>query len=157
MIAERADYEQLRKWHAKTKDELKMKTDELLASASRVVSLEAQLEIESQKCQVLAEDLKNCDSHKQVDELVKMAWRVRDEAMERKNQVQISLAKSRIEVMQISSQLMEAVQQKAELSQKLAQFEVSLGNKKLSSGDKILRSQGVVQSKSGRLIGGKST
>lgn len=125
MIAERSDYEQLRKWHAKTKDELKVKSDELMQKTTRVLNLETRFEILQQKLNVLSNDLKNCDNYVNSDELVKLAWKVRDEAMERKNQVQISLAKTRIEVMQISSQLMEAVQQKAELSQKLAQFEVS--------------------------------
>lgn len=42
----------------------------------------------------------------------------------RKNTVEIELAKTRIELMHINSQLMEAVQQKVELSQQLDQWQV---------------------------------
>lgn len=125
MIIERNDYEQLKRWHAKLVAELKHKSEQLVECESKVIDLETKLSIEVDKCKLLRNDLENCDNYTQADSLVKMAWKVRDEAVERKNSVQISLAKSRIEVMQISSQLIEAVQQKAELSQKLAQFEVS--------------------------------
>lgn len=87
--------------------------------------LEAQLDAERHKCRLATQDLANCDKLDAADELLKLAWLARDEAVERKNAVQVSLAKSRIETMQVSSQLMEAVQQKAELSHRLAQFEVS--------------------------------
>lgn len=42
----------------------------------------------------------------------------------RKNAVEIELARTRIDVMHINSQLMEAVQQKVELSQQLEQWKV---------------------------------
>lgn len=125
MIAERAEFEALKKRHAKLADELKSKADALLSCESSLIEARAKLDGCEQRVAQLKSDLENCDNFVNADELVKLAWKVRDEAVERKNTLQISLAKSRIEIMQTSSQLMEAVQQKAELSQRLAQFEVS--------------------------------
>merc|ERR1712241_846836 len=47
----------------------------------------------------------------------------RDAAVKRKNNTEIELARTRIDVMQINSQLMEAIQQKVELSQQLDQWQ----------------------------------
>lgn len=66
-------------------------------------------------------DLDNTQAGK--DELIKKAWDVRDAAVKRKNDTQIELARSRIDVMQINSQLLEAIQQKVELSQQLDQWQ----------------------------------
>lgn len=131
MIAERADYEQLQKKHSRLSDELKRKEEELLAVSGVKLEQEARLGGLEEKCKILSDDLSNCDKPK--EEIVKLAWKARDEAVERKNAAEISLAKTRIENMQISSQLMEVVQQKGELSQKLAQFEVSSPGQEVDS------------------------
>lgn len=123
MIAERADYEQLQKLHAKLSEEARKKDDQLLALSMVKTEQETKLANLEERCKILSIDLSNCDKPK--EEIVRMAWKARDEAVERKNAAEIALAKTRIENMQISSQLMEVVQQKGELSQKLAQFEVS--------------------------------
>ena len=60
------------------------------------------------------------------DELIKKAWEVRDAAVKRKNATQIELARSRIDVMQVNSQLLEAIQQKVELSQQLDQWQADM-------------------------------
>ena len=60
------------------------------------------------------------------DEIVRRAFELRDQAVQRKNQVEIELAKTRIECMHVNSQLMEAIQQKVELSQQLDQWEASV-------------------------------
>lgn len=122
MIGERADYEQLQKLYAKLNDQLRKKNDEALRFHSDNIELKAKLEATGERCQMLANDLENCDT-KTKEEIVKLAWKARDEAVARKNAAEIGLAKTRIENMQISSQLMEVVQQKGELSQRLAQFE----------------------------------
>jgi len=44
--------------------------------------------------------------------MVKRAWELRDQAVARKNAVEIELAKTRIECMHVNGQLMEAIQQK---------------------------------------------
>lgn len=123
MIAERADYEQLKRIHSKLSEEMRKKDDQLLELSVAKTEQETKLAALEERCTILSNDLSNCDKPK--EEIVKLAWRARDEAVERKNAAEISLAKTRIENMQISSQLMEVVQQKGELSQRLAQFEVS--------------------------------
>ncbi|PSN41505.1 Bicaudal D-related protein [Blattella germanica] len=60
------------------------------------------------------------------DEVVRKAWDVRDAAVARKNAVEVELAKTRIDVMQANSQLMEAIQQKVELSQQLEQWQMDM-------------------------------
>lgn len=121
MISERADFEQLRKLHTKVCEEIRLKNDELLKLNAQNIEQAAQLSVLQDECNLLKEDLENCDRPK--EEIVNLAWKTRDEAVARKNNAEIQLAKTRIENMQISSQLMEVVQQKGELSQKLAQFE----------------------------------
>jgi coiled-coil domain-containing protein 64 len=68
-------------------------------------------------------DLEN--THLARDEVVHKAWEVRDAAVSRKNAVEVELAKTRIDVMQANSQLIEAIQQKVELNQQLEQWQVS--------------------------------
>lgn len=53
---------------------------------------------------------------------------MRDNAVARKNACEIELARTRIDVMQVNSQLMEAIQQKVELSQQLEQWQVGLSH-----------------------------
>ena len=60
------------------------------------------------------------------DELIKKAWEVRDAAVKRKNNTEIELARTRIDLMQVNSQLLEAIQQKVELSQQLDQWQVDM-------------------------------
>lgn len=65
------------------------------------------------------------DTHLAKDEIIRRAWEVRDQAVSRKNAAEIELARTRIDVLQINSQLLEAIQQKVELSQQLDQWQVS--------------------------------
>lgn len=65
------------------------------------------------------------DSELAKDEIIRRAWEVRDQAVARKNAAEIELARTRIDVLQINSQLLEAIQQKIELSQQLEQWQVN--------------------------------
>ena len=69
----------------------------------------------------LRSDLQQSEAGRDV--LIKKAWETRDAAVKRKNNTEIELARTRIDVMQINSQLMEAIQQKVELSQQLDQWQ----------------------------------
>jgi coiled-coil domain-containing protein 64 len=86
------------------------------------------------------------DTHLARDEVVRKAWEVRDVAVARKNTVEVELAKTRIDVMQANSQLMEAIQQKVELSQQLEQWQVSdsdcIGNIRTLFGIETIHSHG---------------
>lgn len=126
MIAERNEYEQLRRMYAKLNEEARKSNEQVIALEAQNLEQECKLNELTERCSILAEDLKNCDNNIGKEEIVALAWRARDHAVERKNACEIALAKTRIENMQINSQLMEVVQQKGELSRKLAQFEVSV-------------------------------
>ena len=82
---------------------------------------EKQLSAATEERDTLREDISNTAAGK--DELIKKAWDVRDAAVKRKNDTMIELARARIDVMQINSQLLEAIQQKVELSQQLDQWQ----------------------------------
>ena len=51
---------------------------------------------------------------------------IRDEAVEAKNNSEVELAKNRIELLQVNSQLLETVEHKVKLSQDLEEAEVSM-------------------------------
>lgn len=121
MIGERADYEQLKRLQARLCDELRLKEHELLRLAGENIEQRARLAGLEERAELLQADL--AASGGPPEELVQLAWRARDQAVERKNGAEIQLARARIENMQVSGQLMEVVRQKGELSQKLAQFE----------------------------------
>ena len=91
-------------------------TFQLDVSAARLSAVEEERD-------TLRDDLNNTELSK--EELIKKAWETRDSAVARKNAAEIELARMRIDVMQVSSQLMESVQQKIELSQQLEQWQVS--------------------------------
>ena len=82
---------------------------------------EVQLKAAEEERDTLKDDVANSEAGKDV--LIKKAWETRDAAVKRKNNTEIELAKTRIDVMQINSQLMEAIQQKVELSQQLDQVQ----------------------------------
>jgi len=123
MIAERNELEQLQKRHNKLSEQLKAKDEQLLQLEALKLEQSTRLDALEERCKTLEQDLDSCQGNKSKEEIVRLAWQARDEAVARKNAAEIALAKTRIENMQISSQLMEVVQQKGELSQKLAQFE----------------------------------
>ena len=60
---------------------------------------EVQLKAAEEERDTLRSDIENCDASKDV--LIKKAWDTRDAAVKRKNNTEIELAKTRIDVMQI--------------------------------------------------------
>lgn len=69
-------------------------------------------------------DLARSDLGASGDAALQEARSLRDTALASRNTVQVELARTRIDVLQVNSQLMEAVQQKIELSQQLEQWQV---------------------------------
>lgn len=106
-------------------EELKRKSEELTRLTTQITIQETELAATKEERDQLKQDM-NSSNVMGKEEIVKRAWEVRDQAVARKNLVEIELAKTRIEVMHINSQLMEAIQQKVELSQQLEQWQVSL-------------------------------
>lgn len=104
------------------KDTIKRLSEENNELIKKFTLIDVQLKSSKEENDNLKETIENSNLPK--DEIIKRTMRMREEATARKNQVEIELAKTRIEVMHINSQLMESVQQKVELSQQLEQWQV---------------------------------
>ncbi|KAF6214424.1 hypothetical protein GE061_009167 [Apolygus lucorum] len=114
----------------KMSKELEAKTEELKRRGDTIMELTAKLSVRETELDCVKEerdqakiDLKEGGSK---EELIRKAWEVRDSAVARKNATQVELARTRIDVMQANSQLMEAIQQKIELSQQLEQWQMDM-------------------------------
>ncbi|XP_013788872.2 bicaudal D-related protein homolog [Limulus polyphemus] len=116
--------EKIQKDLAEKAEELKRKSEKISELTTKITVQEAELAALKEERDHLLDDVGNTKMAK--DEVVKKAWEVRDKAVARKNAVEIELAKTRIDVMHINSQLMEAIQQKVELSQQLDQWQVDM-------------------------------
>lgn len=114
----------MRKEMIERKDAIKRLTEENNELIKKFALMDVELKSSKEENENLKETIENSNLPK--DEIIKRTMKMREEATARKNQVEIELAKTRIEVMHINSQLMESVQQKVELSQQLEQWQVSL-------------------------------
>lgn len=114
-------FEKLERTLKKKEIESKQREDEMTELMSKLSVTEVKLRAAEEERDTLRDDIENSDASRDV--LIKKAWETRDAAVKRKNNTEIELAKTRIDVMQINSQLMEAVQQKVELSQQLDQWQ----------------------------------
>ncbi|KFM81670.1 Bicaudal D-related protein-like protein, partial [Stegodyphus mimosarum] len=124
-IAEdRETLEKVQKELVEKNEEIKRKTEEISQLTAKLTLQETELTALRESRDQLKDDVENSSLAK--DQVVKKAWEVRDQAVARKNAVEIELARTRIDVMHINSQLMEAVQQKVELSQQLEQWKLDM-------------------------------
>lgn len=94
-----------------------------------IITISGQLTIREAELAAVSEERDNArrdlsETHLAKDEIVKKAWELRDQAVQRKNKAEIEVARTRIDMMQVNSQLMEAIQQKIQLSQQLEQWQV---------------------------------
>merc|ERR1712079_532535 len=105
----------------KKEEESKARENEIKDLLSKLSVTELQLKAAEEDRDTLRSDLENSEAGRDV--LIKKAWETRDAAVKRKNNTEIELARTRIDVMQVNSQLMEAIQQKVELSQQLDQWQ----------------------------------
>ncbi|RWS30098.1 bicaudal D-related protein-like protein [Leptotrombidium deliense] len=124
LLEERTELQRLRKETVEKSDELKKLSEQNIELSTRVTLLETELKAVKEERDNLKECIESDATPK--DEIVKRAWELRDQAVARKNTVEIELAKTRIECMHVNSQLMEAIQQKIELSQQLEQWQVDM-------------------------------
>jgi len=135
------NYERLQRTLKQKDDDAKKREDEMRDLLSKLSVTEIKLKSATEERDTLRDDLENSDAGRDV--LIKKAWETRDAAVKRKNNTEIELAKTRIDVMQVNSQLMEAVQQKVSLSQQLDQWQQDVQellmenmNKKIAAGRK---------------------
>ncbi|XP_071748640.1 BICD family-like cargo adapter 1 isoform X2 [Lepeophtheirus salmonis] len=101
--------------------ELKMKKQDINSLQNQLTLAELKLLSAEEETTNLKNDMSSV--HLSKDQLIKQAWEVRDDAVKKKNEAEVSLAKERINLMQINSQLMEAIQQKIEISQRLEEWQ----------------------------------
>ncbi|KAL0273109.1 UNVERIFIED_CONTAM: hypothetical protein PYX00_005863 [Menopon gallinae] len=111
--------------------ELAEKNEELKARAELIIDLTGKLTLrEAELKKALEEkDIAKSDLAKvsdNPDDLIAEAREARDAAISRKGELELQLARVRIDLLQVNSQLMEAVQQKVELSQQLEQWQVDM-------------------------------
>ena len=107
-----------------TQDELKRRGEALLDTTSKLSVCEAELRGVREERDRARGDIE--DSELTKDEILAQAYKVRDQAVARKNRAEVELARTRIDVLQANSQLMEAIQQKIELSQQLEQWQMDM-------------------------------
>ncbi|KAM7283934.1 putative coiled-coil domain-containing protein 64A [Ixodes scapularis] len=124
MAEERLQSERLRRQLRDRCDELRRRTSELTEVKCQLSLHDTELQATHEECDLLRNDVGSSRMAK--DEIVKRAWDTRDRAVSRKNSTEIELAKTRIELMYIDDQLMEAIQQKVKISQQLEQGQVDM-------------------------------
>ena len=73
---------------------------------------------------LLAADILETETSK--DLIITKACSKRDEAVEAKNSAEVELAKNRIELLQVNSQLLETVEHKGKLAEQLEEAEVNM-------------------------------
>jgi len=105
-------------------EEAKRREEEATAFKNQLTLKDVELEATREERDTARCDVR--DTHLAKDEIIRRAWEVRDQAVGRKNAAEIELARTRIDVLQINSQLLEAIQQKIELSQQLEQWQVDM-------------------------------
>ncbi|OXU24729.1 hypothetical protein TSAR_000090 [Trichomalopsis sarcophagae] len=118
------ELEQTKDQLRQTQDELKRRGETLVESASKLKVCEAELQGAREERDRARNDIEHSQLSK--DEVLAQALQTRDQAVARKNKVEVELARTRIDMLQINSQLMEAIQQKIELSEQLEQWQMDM-------------------------------
>lgn len=118
------DLEHTKQQLKQVQDELKRRGEALLDTTSKLSVCEAELRGVREERDRARDDIE--DSELNRDEVIAQAYAVRDQAVARKNRAEVELARTRIDVLQVNSQLMEAIQQKIELSQQLEQWQMDM-------------------------------
>jgi len=104
--------------------EAKKMEEQIQGIKSKLALVSARLSAAEEERNILKSDMEEVNMSRDIR--IKNAWTTRDSAVTRKNEAEVDLAKCRIEMMQVNSQLLEAVQQKVKLSEQLDDWEVDL-------------------------------
>jgi len=116
--------DRLQRLLADKSEEAKRREDENINYQNQLTLKEVELDAVREERETARRDAS--ETHLAKEEIIRRAWEVRDQAVQRKNAAEIDLARTRIDVLQINSQLLEAIQQKIELSQQLDQWQVDM-------------------------------
>lgn len=120
----REEFEHSKDQLKQTQEELKRRGEALIDTTSKLSVCEAELRGAREERDRARGDIENSELTK--DDVLAQAYQSRDQAIARKNRVEVELARTRIDVLQANSQLMEAIQQKIELSQQLEQWQMDM-------------------------------
>ena len=93
------NFEKLERNLKKKEDESRAREDEMRELMSKLSVTELQLKAAEEDRDTLRSDLENSEAGRDV--LIKKAWETRDAAVKRKNNTEIELARTRIDVMQV--------------------------------------------------------
>jgi len=104
--------------------ESKQKLDQLQELKCKLVLMTSNLAAAVEERDMFAADILDANNSKDV--IIKNACDKRDEAVEAKNEAEVDLAKNRIELMQVNSQLLDTVQHKLKLAEQLEEMEVNI-------------------------------
>ncbi|VDI48662.1 coiled-coil domain-containing protein 64 [Mytilus galloprovincialis] len=106
---------------------LKTKTEELSHLTNKISILELTLQHEElSRLQAERDRLQDSTRSLSPDDLLHEARQDRDMALEKQNKMEVELAKSKMDILSMNEQLMEAIQQKVALSQELDQWQVDM-------------------------------
>lgn len=106
---------------------LREKTQELSHLTNKISILELTLQHEElSRLQAERDRLQNSTRSLSPDELVQQARLDRDEAIGKQSKMEVELTKSKMDLLTMNGQLMEAIQQKVALSQELDQWQVDM-------------------------------
>ncbi|KAI2795663.1 coiled-coil domain containing protein 64 [Blomia tropicalis] len=122
---ERIELDRIRKENHSNKDRAQKLNNELINLTSKLTIMESESIALNEENKILKDDIDSMTDLSK-DEIVRRAWKMRDDTIARKKTVEIELAKVRIELMHVNSQLLETIQQKVELSQQLEQWQVDM-------------------------------
>lgn len=117
------ELEHIRKDSQHQKEEIQKLSNEVVKLTSNMTIIEVESNALKEENKILKEDISTLGNLSK-DEIVNRTLKLRDDTISRKNMVEIELAKVRIELMHVNSQLLETIQQKVELSQQLEQWQV---------------------------------
>merc|ERR1712062_179527 len=104
--------------------ESKQKLDRLQQLRSKLCLMTTSLTAVREERDMLAADILETETSKEV--IITKACSKRDEAVEAKNHSEVELAKNRIELLQVNSQLLETVEHKVKLAEQLEEAEVNM-------------------------------
>ncbi|CAH1802515.1 unnamed protein product [Owenia fusiformis] len=121
---------ELRQKYEEMKHEIVAKDEALKLKTQELSDLTQKLSLQQRECVQLKEehDLMTASGVSSLnrDCVVEQAKRERDEALDKRNQMEMELAQAKLDLMSMDEQLMEAIQQKIELSQQLEQWQMDM-------------------------------
>ncbi|XP_074642480.1 BICD family-like cargo adapter 1 isoform X4 [Tubulanus polymorphus] len=107
-------------------DELKKKSHDLMELTQKITIQELQIEQQKQSNITLEKDKSHDEMQVDKEDIVSLARLERDEAITKRNSMEVELANAKLDLAKLDQQLLESIQQKIELSQQLEQCQLDM-------------------------------